>query len=84
LLAFGGGGGGFSTMTCEEEFAVKPRESVQVAFTVIGPGDAPEVFRVATLPLPETLPPLALQPETVTGTPSGLVQLQVIVAGVPV
>jgi len=48
------------------------------------PGDAPVVFKVPTLPLPETLPPLAVQPETVTGTPSGLVQLQVIVAVPPV
>ena len=46
-------------------------------------GDAPVVVSVATLPLPETLPPLEVQPETVTGTPSGLVQEQVTVTGVP-
>jgi hypothetical protein len=56
---------------------------VQVALTVMVPGDAPAVVSVATLPLPETLPPLELQPETVTGTPSGLVHVQVTVTGVP-
>jgi hypothetical protein len=34
-------------------------------------------------PSPETLPPLAVQVLTVTGTLSGLVQEQVIVDGVP-
>jgi hypothetical protein len=84
LLAFGGGGGGFSTVTWAEEFAVRPRESVQVALTVIWPGDAPVVLRVPVLPLPETVPPVALQPATFTGTPSGLVQVQVMVAVPPV
>ena len=37
------------------------------------------MFRVAVLPLPETLPLLAVQPLTVTGTLSGLVQVQVMV-----
>src|SRR5215470_10144340 len=64
LLAFGGGGGGFSTATCAEEFAVRPRESVHVALTVIWPGEAPVVLRVALLPLPDTVPPVALQPAT--------------------
>jgi hypothetical protein len=58
---------------------VKPRESVQVAPTLIVPGDAPVVFSVAELPLPETFPALAVQFETETGTPSGLVQLHVTV-----
>ena len=83
LLASGGGGGGFSTVTWVEAEAVRPRESVQVALTVIGPDDAPVVLRVAVLPSPETLPPLAVQPLTVTGTLSGLVQVQVMVEGVP-
>jgi hypothetical protein len=64
--------------------AVNPRESVQVALIVIGPDDAPVVVRVPVLPLPEMLPPLAVHPPTVTGTLSGLVQEQEIVAGVPV
>jgi len=83
LLDFGGGGGGTSTFVCADAFVVKPRESVQVAFTVIGPAGAPVVVKVATLPLPETCPPVADQPETETGTPSGLVQVQVTVTGVP-
>ena len=74
LEAFGGGGGGFSIVTCVEPGVASPRESVQVAPTVIVPGDAPPVFSVAELPLPETLPLLAVQAPTVTGTPSGLVQ----------
>src|SRR5690348_17032953 len=41
LLACGGGGGGTSTVTGVEPEAVKPRESVQVALTVMGPADAP-------------------------------------------
>src|SRR6516225_9651766 len=40
LLASGGGGGGFSTFTCVEPCAVRPRESVQVALTVMGPAEA--------------------------------------------
>jgi hypothetical protein len=83
LVACGGGGGGFSTDTEVDEDAVKPRESVHVALVVMVPGEAPVVFRVAVLPLPEMVPPLAVQPPTVTGTLSGLVQVQVIVAEVP-
>jgi hypothetical protein len=83
LLAFGGGGGGFSIVNCDEEFAVKPRESVQVALTVTCPGAAPVVFTVPVLPLPETWPLLAVQPATFTGTPSGLVQVQVTVTVPP-
>ena len=62
---------------------MSPRESEQVALTVIGPAGAPVVVRVAVPPSPETLPPVAVQELTVTGTLSGLVQLQVTVAGVP-
>ena len=79
----GGGGGGLFTVTVAEDDAFKPRESVQVALIVIGPGEAPVVVRVAELPLPEMLPLLALQPATVTGTLSGLVQVQVMVAVPP-
>jgi hypothetical protein len=56
---------------------------VQVALTVIDPGDAPFVFSVAVFPLPEREPVLALQFETETGTLSGLVQLQVTVTLAP-
>jgi hypothetical protein len=56
---------------------------VHVALTVMVPGAAPPVERVAVLPLPETVPLLAVQPDTVTGTPSGLVQLQVTVTLAP-
>jgi hypothetical protein len=62
-----------------EACELSPRESVHVAVTVIGPGDAPEVLRVAVLSLPETLPLLAVQLATVTGTLSGLLQLHVMV-----
>jgi hypothetical protein len=75
----GGGGGGFSTVTELVVEAVKPRESVQVALMVMGPDEAPVVERVAEFPLPDILPPLAVHPPTVTGTLSGLVQLQVMV-----
>src|SRR5712692_538241 len=77
-------GGGASTVTWVEVEVVRPRESVQVALTVIGPAEAPAVARVAVAPLPETLPPLAVQVLTVTGTLSGLVQLQLRVEVAPV
>src|SRR5271167_4427320 len=77
-------GGGFSTITWVRAWLFSPRESVQVALTVIGPGDAPAGSRVALLPLPETLPPLAVHPPTVTWALSGLVQLQLMVEVVPV
>jgi len=48
---------------------------VQVALTVIEPGFASAVLRVAELPVPVTVPPSEVQLETVTGTPSGLLQL---------
>src|SRR5579863_7940945 len=83
LAALGGGGGGFSTVAWVEAWPVKPRESVQVAVTVIGPGWAPSVVRVAVVPLPERCPPVAVQLETLTGTPSGLVQLQLTVTLAP-
>ena len=41
------------------------------------------VVRVAELPLPAILPPLAVQFATVTVALSGLVHVQVMVAGVP-
>ena len=63
--------------------AVKPRESVQVVPILIGPDEAPVVFRVAEFPLPEMLPPLDVHPPTVTGTLSGLVQVQEMVDEVP-
>jgi multisubunit Na+/H+ antiporter MnhE subunit len=47
------------------------------------PGAAPAVLRVAELPLPETLPPVAVQFATEIGTPSGLVQLAVKVTVPP-
>src|ERR1035438_3541349 len=71
----GGGGGGGSTSTSVEAGAFTPRESVQVALTAIAPGNAPAVLTVAEPPVPETVPPLAVQLATETGTPSGLVQL---------
>jgi hypothetical protein len=83
-VACGGGGGGFSTVTELEVEAVKPRESVQVVRMVMGPDEAPVVFRVAEFPLPEILPPLEVHPPTVTGTLSGLVQAQVMIDEVPV
>jgi hypothetical protein len=48
---------------------------VQVALTAIAPGDTPAVLSVAEPPVLETVPPLAVQPATLTGTRSGLVQL---------
>src|SRR5678815_3354239 len=83
LLDCGGGGGGTSTLTCVEPAAVSPRESVQVAFTVMGPAGAPSVFKVAVLPSPDNVPAVAFQPATVTGTPSGLEHVQEMVAGLP-
>ena len=41
------------------------------------------VLRVAELPLPEMLPPVAVHPPTVTGTLSGLVQVHEIVEEAP-
>src|ERR1700687_2516242 len=84
LSTTGGGGGGLLTVTVLEVEAVRPRESVQVAFIVVGPAEAPVVVRVAELPLPATLPALEVQPPTVTVALSGLVQVQVTVEGVPI
>src|SRR5271156_5932062 len=69
------GAGGFSTVTAVEARVLSPRESVQVALTAISPGEASAVSSMAESPLPETVPPSDVQAETVTGTPSGLVQL---------
>jgi hypothetical protein len=83
LSTTGAGGGGLLTVTVVVVEAVKPRESVQVAFIVAGPAVAPVVVRVAESPLPATLPALEVQPPTVTVALSGLVQVQVTVEGVP-
>jgi len=79
----GAGGGGFSTVTCVEACVFNPRESLQVALTVIGPGDMPLVFTMAVEPVPAIVPPVVDQLLTVTGTLSGLVQLQVTVVVPP-
>jgi hypothetical protein len=50
---------------------------------LIEPAEAPLVLRVAEFPAPEMLPPLAVHPPTVTGTLSGLVQVQLMVAVAP-
>src|SRR5512146_935308 len=78
-----GAGGGVSIATWVEAVLVRPRESVQVAFTVTCPGEAPAVFKLAVLPLPETEPPVAVQLDTLTGTLSGLLQSQLMLAAVP-
>src|ERR1700756_3374991 len=78
-----GGGGGFWIVTWVEACPVRPRESVQVAFTVTGPGGRPAVFSVAEVPVPETVPALEVQSATETGTPSGLVQFAVRLTGPP-
>ena len=62
---------------------LRPRESVQVALTVTGPAEAPVVLRLALDPLPEMVPAVAAQLLTVTGTLSGLVQVQVMFAEPP-
>src|SRR4029077_21011719 len=77
--AGGGAGGGFSTLTCVDAWEFSPRESLQVAVTVTAPAEAPAVLSEAVEPLPETLPPVEVQLLTVTGTLSGLVQVQVTV-----
>ena len=60
-------------MTCVVAEVLSPRESEQLAFTVMLPGCAPVVFSVAFVPLPEIVPLLAVQFATFTGTLSGLV-----------
>ena len=80
----GDGWGGFCTSTMAVTGVFRPRESVQIALTVIGPGEAAVVFKVAILTAPlEILPPLAVQLPTVTGTLSGLVQGQLMLEDVP-
>ena len=71
-------------MTMAVAGVVRPRVSLQVAPTVMGPEDAPEVSRAALLPLPEMLPALAVHWPTVNEALSGLVQVQSMVEGVPV
>src|SRR5512146_2533524 len=78
-----GEGGGVSTATSAEAVLVRPRESLQVAPTVICPGEAPVVFNVAVLPLPETVPALAVQLETLTCMLSGLLQSQLMLTVPP-
>src|SRR5258708_29721257 len=78
-----GGGGGFCKVSSVEPCAVRPRESVAVAVTVTAPGEVPAVFSVAVVPLPLTVPLVAIQFETVTGTPSRPLALPVIVAASP-
>src|SRR5450755_1828393 len=51
-----GGGGGFSTLTDAVQVPVRPRESVAVTVTLIGPDGRPVVSRVAVVPLPLILP----------------------------
>ena len=78
-----GGGGGVSIATCVDAEDERFRESEQLAFTVMLPGGAPVVLSVAELPLPEMVPPLAVQLATLTGTLSGLVQEAVSETGAP-
>src|SRR5579864_6528305 len=78
-----GEGGGVSMVTWVEAELFRPRESVQVALTVTGPGAAPAVFKLAVLPLPETEPPVAVQLDTLTCMLSGLLQSQLMLAAVP-
>src|ERR1700678_372931 len=80
ISGFTGGGGGFSSASCVDAWPVRPRVSAQLALTVTLPGAAPAVLSVAVLPAPESVPEEAFQFETETETPSGLVQLQVMVA----
>lgn len=77
------GGGGFFTATWALACVFRPRVSLQVAVTVMGPAEVPDVSRVAVLPPPDTLPPLEVQPPIVTGALSGLVQVQLIVECAP-
>src|SRR6266849_2329587 len=69
-----GGGGGISTVTRVLAEVLSPRVSVQMAPTVTVAGLGP-VFKVAVFPVPEMLPPVAVQLATATGTESGLVQV---------
>ena len=62
-------------MTWVEVGVLRPRWSEHVAFTVTVPGEAPVVSSVALLPFPVMFPLVAVQPLTVTGTLSGLVQV---------
>jgi hypothetical protein len=52
--------GGFSTTTWAVAGVFRPRASLRVALTVTRPAAALEESKVAVLPLPETLPLLAV------------------------
>src|SRR3954471_12820548 len=82
LLA-SGAAAGTSSVTLAFLVAVSPLSSVQVALTETGPACIPAVSSVALPSLPETLPAEATQLLTLTLRLSGLVQLQVIVEGLP-
>ena len=70
LLAFGGGGGGF-TVTWDEAFGRQaPRIGASRAYGD-GPAELPLCSTCRFRHRPTTCPPLAVQPGTVTGTPSG-------------
>src|SRR6185437_985345 len=77
------GGGGFSRLTNVVAWVFNPRWSAHVALTVTVPADAPAVFSVAVLPLPLMVPPVEVKLLTVTGTQSGLVQVQLIATVAP-
>src|SRR5690348_4230557 len=79
----GEGAGGLSIVTCVVAELFRPRESVQVALTVIGPGAAPAVFKLPVLPLPLMVPPVAFQAETFTSALSGLVHSQLMLTVPP-
>ena len=55
-----GGGGGWITFTVVVDDCVLPLSSATLQVTVIGPGDAPEVDRVALELVPLTLPAVAV------------------------
>src|SRR5580698_16582 len=59
ILLHVGGGGGFSMVALVVQVPVRPRESVAVTVTLIGPDGAPVVSRVAVVPLPLILPLVA-------------------------
>src|SRR5690348_18507502 len=79
----GEGAGGLSIVTCGVAELFKPRESVHVALTVIGPGAAPAVINVPVLPLLLTVPADAFQVERFTSVLSVLVDSLLVLAGPP-
>src|SRR5690242_18361736 len=78
-----GDGGGASMVSWVVAELLMPRESLQVAVTVIGPADAPLVFKLAVLPAPVTVPAVAFHPDTLTCMLSGLLQSQLMLAVPP-